>query len=397
MYAVYYSAVRRGCGRRDWRAGGLGMTALRIVAAAGLAALLSLTSAGASGSARLNFLAAPGLGLSLGNLRLTTDTYPEALPNDGRSESTISVQLTGDNGQPLAGAKVAAHVDKGDGFISRQDAVTDETGAASFTYRAGYTPIGGEISVKAIESGVEAHVAIPLAPVSYLDVSLLSPAEYEKYRKRQTSAAPIYKLDLGVFPDQLAADGGSLSMINATLRMADGKAAPGVPLQAELISGDASVSAKDKATDSNGRMSFYFIAGRTPGTATVRIIEPSTGLAAAVDILLVQAGPCRIELSYLDPLRSAFAREGAVLPADGSTSLPIVAHVTDLAGIPLAGVELRIECLEARGGWIEILDPKSDAAGEVEFAYHAGTDTGSARIRAFAADGLAPPVGAGLP
>jgi hypothetical protein len=336
----------------------------------------------------VGFFATPGLGLSLGNLRLSTDTYPEALPNDGRSESTISVRLTRDDGQPLSGAKVAAHVDKGDGFIARQDAVTDETGSASFTYRAGYTPIGGEISVTAVESGVEAHIAIPLAPVSYLDVNLLSPAEYEKYRQRQVAAAPIYKLSASVFPDQLAADGGSLSMISATLTMADGKPAPGVPLQAELLSGDAAVTPKDKATDPNGRMSFYFVAGRVPGTATVRVYEPSTGLAAAVDVLLVQAGPCRIELSYLDPLRSAFAREGAVLPADGATTLPVVARVTDLAGIPLAGVELRIECLESSGGWIELFDPVSDAAGEVEFTYCTGTDTGRARIRAFAADGL---------
>lgn len=366
------------------------MTALRIVSAAGLAALLSLTSAFAYSSARLNFLAAPGLGLSLGNLRLTADSYPEALPNDGRSEATISVQLTGTDGLPLSGVKVAAHVDKGDGYIARQDAVTNESGSASFIYRAGLAPVAGEVSVTAIESGVAASIAIPLAPVSYLDVTLLTPAEYERYRQRQVAAAPIYKLSANVFPDQLAADGGSLGMISATLTMADGKPAPGVPLQAELLSGDASVTPKEKATDPHGRMSFYFVAGRVPGTATVRIVEPSTGLAAAVDVLLVQAGPCRIELSYLDPLRSAFAREGAVLPADGITSLPIVARVTDLAGIPLSGVELRIECLEAEGGWIELFDPVSDAAGEVEFAYCTGTTTGRARIRAYAADGLTP-------
>jgi hypothetical protein len=328
------------------------------------AALLCTAGASTGGDVRANFLAAPGFGLSLGSLKFVTDAYPEALPNDGRSESTISVQLTGEGGQPLAGVKVAAHVDKGDGYIPRQDAVTDELGSATFTYRVGITPVSSEISVVAVESGIETHVAIPIAPVSYLDISLLDPQEYQKYRDRQTSAAPIYKLDLNVFPDQLAADGGSLAIINATLRMADGKPAPGVPLMAEMLSGDAMVSGKEKATDSSGRMSFYFVAGRVPGTATENI-EPSTGLVAAVDVQLVESGPCRIELSYLDPLRSSLSREGAVMPADGITSLPIVAQVTDLFGLPMPGIELRIEALEGQEGWVQVLDPVSDAAGEV--------------------------------
>ena len=41
-----------------------------------------------------------------------------------------------------------------------------------------------------------------------------------------------------------------------------------------------------------------------------------------------------------------------------------------------------------RDGWLEVLDPVSDAEGRVEFTYHAGTATGSVRLRSYVAGGL---------
>ena len=318
---------------------------------------------------------------------LEATSYPQALPNDGYSEATISVQLLS-SGEPVSERVVQAEVAEGDGFLGYSEAVTNTEGIAKFNYRAGIMPEPGVVKVHAPETGLEAMVQIPLAPVTYLDISLVTPEEYAAHRQRQASAAPIYTLEIDAFPLQLAADGGSLSTISATLKHTDGNAAAGVPLTAEIVSGEGSLDVEQEATDRNGSFSFYFTPGFLPGTATVRVLEPSTGLVAAVDIVLVEAGPARVQLFYIDPYASLKSREGALLPADGVTGLEMVAEITDLAGIPLSGVELKLEVLDQPNGWIECIDPLSDASGEVEFTYHAGSVTGPVRLRAFIADGL---------
>lgn len=318
---------------------------------------------------------------------MAVDCYPQALPNDGRSEAEISVVLT-DGEQPLADTVVRAEIVDGDGILFREEVATDSDGVAVFPYRAGLMPTCGELAFSVPDTEASASLSIPLAPVSYLDVTLVTPEEYLAHLARQASAAPIYTLKADVFPDQLAADGGSLSSIWVELRHTDGSAAPGVPLLAELISGEGSLEQAEVVTDTDGGAELYYIAGLTPGTVTVQVMEPSTGLTTAVDILLVEAGPARVQLLYVDPLAATLARDGALLPADGISGLPIVVEVTDLTGIPLSGVELELSVLDETNGWIEVLDPVTDIAGRVEFIYHAGTATGQVRLRAFIAGGL---------
>lgn len=321
------------------------------------------------------------------NVNMDVDCYPQALPNDGRSEAEISVVLT-DGEQPLADTVVRAEIVDGDGILFREEVATDADGVAVFPYRAGFMPCSGELAFSVPDTEAVASLSIPLAPVSYLDVTLVTPEEYLAHLARQASAAPIYTLQADVFPDQLAADGGSLSSIWVELRHTDGKAAPGVPLIAEVISGEGSLERADVVTDAEGAAELCFVAGFTPGTATVQVMEPSTGLTTVVDILLVETGPARVQLLYVEPLNSVVARDGAILPADGISGLAAVAEVTDLSGIPLSGVELDLAVLDETNGWIEVLDPVSDIAGRVEFIYHAGTSTGQVRLRAFIAGGL---------
>ena len=177
-------------------------------------------------------------------------------------------------------------------------------------------------------------------------------------------------------------------MITAQLKTAGGKPAPGVPLTAKIMSGDGDLAIDQVATDALGEYKLYYIAGFTPGTVTIAVIEPSTGLTVSTDIVLVEAGPVRIELMYLDPFSPELLHEGAILPADGMTALPMLARVTDLNGLPVPGIELRVELVDSVSGWIELLDPVSDVAGEVDLNYYAGTTTGKVRLRAYAVDGM---------
>jgi hypothetical protein len=330
------------------------------------------------------FGAAP---IAVDNMTLEARSYPQALPNDGYSQATISVKLASE-GKPVAERVVRAEVAKGDGFLGYSEAVTNTEGVAKFNYRAGLMPEAGVVKVLSPDTGVQATIKIPLAPVTYLDVTLVTPEEYAAHRKRQASAAPIYTLAVDAFPQQLAADGGSLATVTATLKHTDGKPAAGVPLKAELISGEGDLTIEQQATDTQGKFKFNFTPGFKPGTATVRVMEPSTGLVAAVDILLVEAGPARVTLYYIDQFAADKSREGALLPADGHTGLPMVAEVTNLQGIPLSGVELKLEVMDQPNGWLECLDPVSDASGTVDFTYHAGALTGPVRLRAYVASGL---------
>lgn len=323
----------------------------------------------------------------ISSVNIDVDCYPQALPNDGRSEAEISVVLT-DGDEPLPDVVVRAEIVDGDGILFLEEIRTDIDGVAVFPYRAGFMPERGQLSFSVPDTEASASLSIPLAPVSYLDVLLVTPEEYLAHLKRQAAAAPIYTLRASVFPDQLAADGGSLAAISIGLNHVDGSPAAGVPLLAEVISGEGSLEQSELVTDLDGAAEVYFIADLVPGTVSVMILEPSTGLTTVVDILLVEAGPARVQLRYIEPLGATLARDGAIMPADGLSGLPVVAEVTDLNGIPLAGVELDLSVLDETNGWIEVLDPVSDIAGHVEFIYHAGTSTGLVRLRAFIAGGL---------
>jgi hypothetical protein len=322
-------------------------------------------------------------------IQLASAAYPQALPNDGRAEATITVSATTPAGAPAPGVQFAATVSSGGGMLRERSAVTDASGQASFQFRMGVAPRPAVIEVRDLATGTTQQLTIPLAAVSYLDLLLVTPEEYAAHKRRQASAAPIYKLALDVFPQQLAADGGSSSHITATLTFtADGRPAPGVPLKADIAGSSSRIHTTQKATDSGGRMSFYFTAGRTPGTATVRISEPSTGLTTSASILLVEAGPARIELLVADTAALGTDHDGTLLPADGFTTLPLKIKVTDLYGSALAGVEVKLEVVDLGCGWIELRTPVSDAFGETSAVYHAGAVTGKLRLRAFACSGL---------
>jgi 5-hydroxyisourate hydrolase-like protein (transthyretin family) len=325
---------------------------------------------------------------------LKASAYPSALPNDGRAEAELTVKVEHD-GAAVAGVKVAAAVLDGGGALRDKTAITDQDGVARFSYRAGMMPFEGRLSFELLSTDQTARapepveLVIPIAPVSYLDIQLVTPEEYERLKNLRTRAAAIYKLSLSCFPQQLAADGGSMATVCCELRDVLGKPAVGVALTAKLASGDGTILQSDKVTDASGKLYVDYIAGTTPGTAVIKITEPSSGLSQNIDLTLVKAGPVRIKLRYGGEGAPIANREGTFLPADSVTELPLVAEVTDLAGVPLSGVELRLEVLDSpANGWLETLACKSDGRGLVRFTYHAGSQPGKVRLRAYAATGL---------
>ncbi|MEZ5338354.1 MAG: Ig-like domain-containing protein [bacterium] len=318
---------------------------------------------------------------------LLTHAYPEALPNDGRSESEIQVMLV-DDGQPLAGETVEARITDGGGFLASTSAVTDEAGMASFGYRSGMLPTSAKISFSVAQHELTSELEIPIAPVTYLNLELVSPEDYLLYLDRQSSAANYYRLQMNAFPDQLAADGSSVATLSAKLTHADGTPAPGVPLKAVIQAGEGQLLIEQQATDAQGNYSVDVLSGRQPGVLSVALIEPSTGLSESFNFTLVESTGAHIELFYSNEFSNGLARKGAVIPADGVNELNLVAEVTDLFGLPLSGVEIRVEFIDEENGSIQVIDPVTDASGRVELSYFSGTFTGPVRIRAYVASGL---------
>jgi hypothetical protein len=336
-----------------------------------------------TGSAPASRTEAPGLTLAP---TLAVRSFPEALPNDGTSEAEITVTATAE-GKPVTGVAVTGRIAGGDGMLQSSSVTTDDRGEAVFHYRAGIAPRTCMLEFNTAVSAQPTVLELPLAAVSYIDLLLVPPAEYDLHKKRQAAAAPIYVLKLDAFPLQLAADGGSSAQVTAQLTFTDGRPAPGVPLKAEA-GGDGRIVPSQPATDGGGRMSFRYTVGRTPGTAVIRIIEPSTGLTQTVSILIVEAGPARLELQVDDLMAIGTDHDGTLLPADGYTELPLRIRVTDLMGAPLAGVAVRLEVIDLGCGWVELEDPVTNGLGELRGTYRCGSQTGKVRLRAYAAAGL---------
>jgi hypothetical protein len=373
-----------------------------------LAAIAGLLLAATPASALLDAFPLGRLspGLAKPGYLLAVSAYPSALPNDGRSEADITVTVQQD-AKPVPDVTVIGEVVDGGGLLTQRSAVTDSNGVAHFPYRSGLMPAAGQLRFHVqppLPAGTpdapvpppgdaaaaSTSLAIPLPPVTYLDLQLVTPREYAAMRNQRKAASVVYALALSAFPQQLAADGGSMTTVICQLKSAvNGKPAAGVALTAKLVSGDGQLIPDGKVTDDKGRFYIDFIAGITPGTAVVRVLEPSSGLAQNIELTLVKAGPARIKLHYANPQDVVANREGTFLPCDGSSALPLVADVTDLAGVPLSGVELKLEVLgDATNGWLEVLDATSDAAGQVEFQYHSGVQPGRVRLRAYVAKGL---------
>ena len=157
----------------------------------------------AAGSGQISPLAAPDALSSdapLPLIELAAESYPQALPNDGLSEAEITVSLTAD-GEPLADVLVTVEIVSGGGTLIGWDRETDSSGEVVFDYLAGLGTERGVVSILVESYNIETRVEIPLAPVAYLDVLLLTPAEYNAFQDRQVAAAAIYKLSLSAFPD----------------------------------------------------------------------------------------------------------------------------------------------------------------------------------------------------
>ncbi|MEP0815180.1 MAG: Ig-like domain-containing protein [bacterium] len=314
------------------------------------------------------------------------DVRPAMLPADGKTEATIVLKLTDANGAPLAGRRVSFYLEDGYGRLTTTFPNTDDKGTAEALYVAGRTAKTAVVRATDEISGKSARIAIPTSISAQIQLELVEPSRFiSTWIKRQT-ATQLYTMDVEIFPERLVADGFSTSRITVRLYNLDGTYASGVPIVIRMISGDGELIRDRQTTDTNGVLEAFYRAGERPGTTIIEVTEPVTGLTQTVEIPILEAGPAKIKL-YFSNRDGRLFEEAAKLPADGITSITIVAQVLNLVDTPVPNVDVMFSLAEELGA-IEVLESTTDPEGKVYATFKPGTQTGIETITAFLVSSL---------
>lgn len=311
----------------------------------------------------------------------TASVKPEMLPADGKTAALIRVRITDKTGKPLDRREVSFYLESGYGRLTPLSPLTDGDGYSEAEYVAGHVAATAVVRVTDQKSGEFTRVEIPTSISASISLELVSPSRFiSSFIKRQT-ATQLYTMEIDVFPDKLVADGFSTSRITVTLFSLEGFPATGVPLLMRKISGGGELMVDKTTTDGNGNLEFFYKSGDQPGTTIIEVMEPVTGLAKILEIPVLEAGPAKIKLYFSDKEGKLYD-EAAKLPADGVSTIMVVAQVLNLVDMPVPDVSVQFSLIEELGV-LEIAGAKSDAEGKVYATYKAGTQTGMETITAF--------------
>jgi len=316
-----------------------------------------------------------------GTVQFNVVVTPSMLPADGKTEAEIIVTLRDKSGNPLGGRTIDFSLVEGYGRLSPTFPVTDDDGIAEAVYVAGRVAATAVVRILDEESRESATVEIPTSISAQISLELVEPSRFiSSFIKRQI-ATQLYTMSVDIFPDKIVADSFSTSRITVTLLNLDGTPAAGVPIEFRVLSGDGEIIKKRNVTDAMGVIEVFYRAGEMPGTAMIEVKEPVTGLAQVAEIMVYEAGPAKIKLFFADKSGALF-EDTAQLPADGVSTITVVAQVLNLVDMPVPDVVVYFSLSEELG-IIESLEAKTDPSGNVRATFKAGTQTGIETITAF--------------
>ena len=138
-----------------------------------------------------------------------------------------------------------------------------------------------------------------------------------------------------------------------------------------VLTGGGSVSAATSTTDVNGNASVIWTLGPTPGTNTLRA-SIATGASADITATGV-AGPVAAGMSIVSGNNQAIAL--------GATSAPLVVHIADAAGNPVAGVTVT---WTTTGGALSAASTTTNASGNTQVTLTAGAAAATYTVTAAA-------------
>ncbi|MCH9662149.1 MAG: Ig-like domain-containing protein [Gammaproteobacteria bacterium] len=295
-------------------------------------ATVSASASGTSGVTDVAFVTG-----AAANVAVTAD--PAALPADGASTSIINVQVTDDNGNPIAGATVDFATTLGS--IEPIVATTDENGVATATLTAATTTGTATVSATAGSASGTTDVAFV--------------------------AGTAANVEVGADPTTLTADGSSTSAISARVTDANGN-----PVAGETVNFATTLGAIDPTTattNANGVATATLTAASSPGTANVTAVAGAANGSTNVDFVVGSAANVDVTANP------------TTLTADGSSTSAITARVTDANGNPIAGESVTFQ---TTGGTIAPAAATTDANGEANATLTASTSIETATVTASA-------------
>lgn len=318
--------------------------------------------------------------------RLFASSGVDSLPADGTTEAKINARITDGFGVPIANQQVQFEQVKGSGTLVVEQATTDNLGTATARYVAGRVAKTTQIRVSDPKSGNHTELDIALAISSHLTFKLIPPQDY--ITKPVSVGVEIpFILGLSVFPDKIPADGMTTCKLTATLMHKDTmQPVAGMPLVFSIVSGGGELTGINTSTDMMGQAVSYYRGSLRPGNVKVSVREPVSGLTTETDITVVEAGPASIKLTFLDKDGKEL-EGGAVLPADGVTSVSIKALVLDLANLPVPNVIVNFTLMDGNGR-LEKAQITTGADGLATNTYFCGNIIGEETITAFVSSNL---------
>jgi len=346
------------------------------------------------------------IGSATGNMRVD----PSAILADGISTTVVTAKVVGTDEQPVSGVAVTFGTEQGE--LSQVQVVTDSNGEAStvltsvastqdlyvkvwanaaaeqtVTARVNVSRTGStaetEELVRILEAdstlnGAQGEVWESFPGIQSSGVSSASPGEGDISGSQES--VPLLSdtlivhfkgvtLTVEAGDDSLPADGSSETAVRVLLT--ETKAGEPIAGATFYLSADLGSLADDSLkTDSEGRAETRFLAGKSPGTVTVKA-EYGRTLASQVQLKLVPVSAARIQLTA-NPRR---------ILADGVSTSTLTATVTDGYQNPLPdGTVVQFAILE--GGSGSIVSSATTVNGVATTTLTSGTARDTVLVRA---------------
>jgi len=204
--------------------------------------------------------------LSAEGYEITVTSSDDWLTADGRSQARISAKVTL-RGEPVEGHRVAFAVASGTGSVRTVKDTTGRDGVARAVYTAGKKIGMVVVTATDLTADLSGSVSIELR-----------------------SDAPA-KIRIRVDPEKIPADGRSRADILVQVTDINDNPNEGTEVEFRVAGGDGSLRDETGVTDRRGEVTGEFVAGRTPGTATVELtvrsgVPTDEEIAAARDLAL---------------------------------------------------------------------------------------------------------------
>lgn len=297
---------------------------------------------------------------------LTATANPTTVAANGTATSTITVLVKNSAGGPVSADTILGSAPGGGcGTLTSSSATTSSQGVATFTYTAGTTAASCTVSFTDTMDHLSGSVTIGQGVTG-----------------NTVQVVPN--------PSSLPADGSSTSTVNVSLATSSGAPVANDALTASLSGGTGvcgSLSSTTATTDSSGKATFIYTAGKTTGTCLVTVKETAAA-GSTGEATLTQTSGTSVSVTANPTSVKANGTATSAITATVASNQPIGGGTVSFAVAPAAGTTGTCGTLTTPTA---TLTSGATSPATVTTTYTAGTGTGFCTVTAT----FSPPAGSG--